>query len=299
MRQGEGGEQGDPFMPALFCLGIHDVLHNINSSLHANEYVVAYLDDIYIIAGRDRTKTIYDELTDALRKNAGIEPNLGKTEAWSPAGGSAPVDIATLNIEGAPPVWKSDLSEELNGITVLGVPFGSNAFVEASMEERLNKQQSLMDQLHLVGKAQNEWLLLYYCCNPRATYFLRTGKPSQMRNYARKHDAMILKAFCDIMGLNVSEIDPHILAQIHLPLRMGGLGLRDHGKILAAAYWSSWADVLPLLCKRMPWYGDWFLSEMQKENKIEVFKDLHQCVSNLTTSGYIPPERKKIGMDGN
>ena len=60
VRQGEGGEQGDLLIPASFCLGIHDALHNINSSLHANEYVVAYLDDVYIIAGRDCTKTIHE-----------------------------------------------------------------------------------------------------------------------------------------------------------------------------------------------------------------------------------------------
>ena len=61
-----------------------------------------------------------------------------------PSGGLAPESISALNVEGAPLVWKSDLPEELNGITILGVPFASNAFVEAIMEERLNRQQILL-----------------------------------------------------------------------------------------------------------------------------------------------------------
>ena len=81
IQQTEGGEQGDPLMPALFCLGIHDALHNVSANLRADEHVLAYLDDIYIVASRDRTRVIYDEVTTALREIAGIEPNLGKTEA--------------------------------------------------------------------------------------------------------------------------------------------------------------------------------------------------------------------------
>ena len=47
--QGDGGEQGDPLMPSLFCLGLHDVLEGIGSTLREGEYLLAYLDDIYII----------------------------------------------------------------------------------------------------------------------------------------------------------------------------------------------------------------------------------------------------------
>ena len=60
IQQAEGGEQGDPLMPALFCLGIHDALHNVSANLRADEHVLAYLDDIYIVASRDRTRVIYD-----------------------------------------------------------------------------------------------------------------------------------------------------------------------------------------------------------------------------------------------
>ena len=200
-----------------------------------------------------------------------------------------------MNAEGAPPVWKSDLPESANGIVVLGAPIGTDAFVEALMDERLRKQQLLVDQLHNLGKLQNEWLLLYFCCAPRATYFLRTGKPSQIRGYAQKHDAMILKAFCRIMGIREGSMSLETLQQINLPLRMGGLGLRDNCRILPAAYWSSWADVLPTLCKRMPWYSAWFYAQsIGEEISANMFDELNECKTSLGTSGFAPPDWSEL-----
>ena len=91
-------------MQTLFCLGIHYGLHNNSPNLNADDCVLDYLDDIYIVASRDRTRVIYDEIITALRELVGIELNLGKIEAWSLAGGSVLEGISVLNAEGAPPV---------------------------------------------------------------------------------------------------------------------------------------------------------------------------------------------------
>ena len=61
-----------------------------------------------------------------------------------------------MNAEGAPPVWKSDLPESANGIVVLGAPIGTDAFVEALMDERLRKQQLFVDQLHNSAETETE-----------------------------------------------------------------------------------------------------------------------------------------------
>ena len=52
--QGEGGGQGDPFMPLLFSLGQHAALKAVQRQLLPGKLVSAYLDDIYVITTPDR-----------------------------------------------------------------------------------------------------------------------------------------------------------------------------------------------------------------------------------------------------
>ena len=52
--QGEGGEQGDPLMPALFSLGQHNALQQAVTELHQKDHLLGFLDDIYVIITRAR-----------------------------------------------------------------------------------------------------------------------------------------------------------------------------------------------------------------------------------------------------
>ena len=47
--QGERGEQGDPQMPALFALRLHQALVAVQAGLLPNERLFAFLDDIYVV----------------------------------------------------------------------------------------------------------------------------------------------------------------------------------------------------------------------------------------------------------
>ena len=77
--QGEGGEQGDPLMPMLFSLGVHDALARVQAQLRDGEYLFAYLDDVYAVTEPERTRPVYDLLAEALSDVAGIRLNEGKT----------------------------------------------------------------------------------------------------------------------------------------------------------------------------------------------------------------------------
>ena len=48
IHQGEGGEQGDALMPALFCLGQHSALVAVQRQLQPDERLMAFLDDLYV-----------------------------------------------------------------------------------------------------------------------------------------------------------------------------------------------------------------------------------------------------------
>ena len=59
IRQGEGGERGDPFMPLLFALGQHQALRSVQSQLLADERLLSFLDDIYVVSQPERTCELY------------------------------------------------------------------------------------------------------------------------------------------------------------------------------------------------------------------------------------------------
>ena len=86
IEQGEGGEQGDSLMPALFSIGMAEALRNAQTTLQPNETLLAYLDDTYILSTPDRALTAYTSVTTTLRNHTGIDSNLGKTVCWNKAG---------------------------------------------------------------------------------------------------------------------------------------------------------------------------------------------------------------------
>ncbi|CAE7242891.1 unnamed protein product [Symbiodinium sp. CCMP2592] len=103
--QGEGGEQGDPLMPALYALAQHEALCDLHSQLQDGEAVFAFLDDTYVVAAPDRVRTLYDALAAALWDRARIRLHQGKTRIWNAAGGC--LDWRFSPLSGLPhPFWR-------------------------------------------------------------------------------------------------------------------------------------------------------------------------------------------------
>ena len=84
--QCEGGEQGDPLMPLLFTLGIHDALEETKDALEDGEELLAFLDDIYAISEPGRTRAVCNTLAKKLPTKAGIHLHTGKTRVWNQEG---------------------------------------------------------------------------------------------------------------------------------------------------------------------------------------------------------------------
>ena len=62
VHQAEGGEQGDPLMPALFSLGLDFALRAFQAELQPGERVAAFLDDLYVTAQPHRIRHLFDRL---------------------------------------------------------------------------------------------------------------------------------------------------------------------------------------------------------------------------------------------
>ena len=73
----------------MSSLGVHISLCDVKRLLLPGEYLFAFLDDVYAICMPERTRAVYDLLSEKLLAGAGIRLHTGKTRVWNQAG-SAP-----------------------------------------------------------------------------------------------------------------------------------------------------------------------------------------------------------------
>ena len=242
--QGEGGEQGDPLMPLLFALGIHEALRDVSARLRPGEDLCAVLDDVYALCPPERVRPIYDMLAEAFRRHAGIELHAGKTKVWNKIGAEPP-DIGDLGGQSA---WSPD------GLVILGAPVGSEAVVKAKAAERLQTEAELLQSVSGLPDPQCAWQLLTKCAVPRGNYWLRTLPPSLSGEYAQARDDALWEAVVKIMG--GADLPEDVVTRsrriAELPARLGGLGVRSSSRSRSACYWASWADALEMIRKRNP-----------------------------------------------
>ena len=249
--QAEGGEQGDPLMPALYALGQRPALAEVQHALQPGERLLAFHDDIYAVVPQpERVRSVFDSLSEALWRRARIRLNQGKTKVWN-ASGSAPQGILDLD-PGDFSVWVGALSlpAASRGLTVLGVPLGSSEFVAAQLQVLANSHASLLQRVQSLEDLQASWLLLLFCCSPRCNHVLRLLPPDCTSAFATTHDAALVCALSDLLQAGPLPAPARQLAQT--PLRLGGLGLRSAVATAPAAYWASWADTLQVFRRQLP-----------------------------------------------
>eukprot|EP00439_Symbiodinium_sp_Y106_P003249 s2597_g1.t1 len=123
--QGEGGEQGDPLMPAPYSLAQHAALSEAAAGLREGEAIFAFLDDTYVVSAPERTGELHGALEDALWRHARLRLHQGKTRVWN-AAGEEPSGLARLQPVAADPVWTGawSLPADQRGLLVLGAPLG-------------------------------------------------------------------------------------------------------------------------------------------------------------------------------
>ena len=124
---------------------------------------------------------------------------------------------------------------------VLGSPLGSNEYVITQGQKRCREERKVLDMLPDLPDVQCAWLLLYFSAVSRANHLLRTVPSIQATSYAEARDKKPREEPLSLRN-----------ERAQLPCRLGGLGLRCATRISLAAYWASWADVLPTVRERFP-----------------------------------------------
>ena len=164
-------------MPLLFSLAVHNALAEVQEELLPNEFLSAFLDDVYVLSLLNRTREIYNLLADTLHSRAGIRLHSGKTRTWNRA---AEIPEGMQELE--PEVLSSQ------GLKVLGSPLGPPEYIKEAGQERLAVEGDFWRAIPWVLALQCAWQLLVQSGGPRCHHFLRTVPPSLSRESAAGHD---------------------------------------------------------------------------------------------------------------
>ena len=201
-------------MPFLYSLGQHSALEATQEELREDEVVSAFLDNIYVVTpDPHRIGPIYTTLQQHLYSYARIRVRGGKTQVWNRAG---------IRPRGC---------EALDRIAQLSDP--------DARVWRGGGDTDVLPSRHFFGRS---------CVHPgpfgdegNGTTHIVGQDPVQ--DTRRQHLGL-----CHLFNVNPDQRED-IRSSAHLPLVLGGGGLRSASRISASAYRACWADCLPMFAR--------------------------------------------------
>ena len=236
---------------------------------------------------------MHGTLARQLEAHCHVRLNEGKTRVWN-AAGQVPRDLGQ---PGMPDLscWVGAglLPDAEQGLTVLGVPFGSAAFVRTQLQVSRAGHDQLLQRLPELDDLQASWLLLLFCCSPRCNYLLRMLPASVTAEYAGAHDSAVLSTFADFLGVDGLPDRARRIAQ--LPLSLGGLGLVSAAQTSVSAYWASWADCLPVLGQHLPPAAQAFLRDLEAPAPhVPCLRAAATTRAELSLADWTPPSWREL-----
>jgi hypothetical protein len=231
---------------------------------------------------------------------------------------ACPIDAPAANMMPAPPVSSAvniaDSRDNIvsscaalslpvsNSLSSLGVLFGPDALVSQHCLTTADKHTAFFDALtHPEMPVQMAFLLLRYCGVPKMSYLARTVQPPVLQATAAKFDAAVRDCFHSIMHTRAAALAgtatltaQQLEAQLALPLRDGGMGLRAVSVYSPSAYFAALAGSLPDLTAELMRTSSHHPANTSGEqllNGTEAAKELTACwgLMQLQGVGALPP----------
>ena len=224
-----GVQQGDPLGPLLFSLLLHPIVKKISHNVPGLRLNAWYLDDGVLCGSLEDLSSALSIIEDS-GPSVGLSLNRSKSFLYlSDSSGSLP-----SSLEGIP--------SSSEGFVLLGAPIGSTSFCRSVVAERVEKIKSLISLLPSLEDSQSEFAP---CVSlPKFLIALRTSAPEVLLPVCQQFDSVIFDALSNLIGGSVTS---WARLKASLPIRLGGLGLRQAGVHCAAIFISSVHACSPLI----------------------------------------------------
>jgi hypothetical protein len=153
---------------------------------------------------------------------------------------------------------RTNIPRTADGITVLGIPIGTETYVQQQLENLTREQTAALDKLQHFGCAES-FVLLKSCFNTRPIYTMRGISPHLTTAMAASHDNQMEIALASSIGL--ASLSPTSVAVKSLPASLGGLGMRGMTTLHRGAWVSSWLKSLQFARELFgPFFERWYRS---------------------------------------
>ena len=153
----------------------------------------------------------------------GLQLNLAKCVVWGP--GLANMTPNTMMLQQMKEIpWAPG-----TGVTVLGSPVtypgDGEAFIRTFWQAKLQEMKTLLDRISVIGHSQFEHCLLRACADVcRVNHLLRSTSTLLIADILGHMEQLLGEAAERLVG---KPLEPQHLQQIFMPIKYGGLGVRN------------------------------------------------------------------------
>jgi hypothetical protein len=160
MRVKKGGQQGDPLEMIVFCLTVRHLWGRTLDKHHQDACAVAYADDGYLKAKLSVTLYVLPDIKQVLKEDAGLALN-EKTKILVKGISAANAHVAAQRLLIADPSLAhlspllSSASFVVDGYIGLGVPIGTDAFIQHFVKD---KCQAIMEDVDKLDNMQDGFI---------------------------------------------------------------------------------------------------------------------------------------------
>ena len=249
-----GVQQGDPLGPLLFSLVILELLDDIghipNMSLN-----LWYLDDGTFVGPRESVASFL-ELVLSKGPAHGLYINMSKCEIFWPSHGDQSFSQFPVEVQR---VVKMD-----GGAKLLGSPlFGTDVYFNRCFAKNVDKVLSCQQHLSDIEDPQVELHLLRSCLSIcKVNHLLHSVLPDRAKDRLYIFDHGLRHSLETIINSSLSDTSWKLST---LPIRLGGLGLREASRTAAAAFVGSCNSTRGLACQ--------LLGNVASDNSIPEIQD--------------------------
>ena len=219
------------------------------------------MDDGYCVAPSHILFPALARFSEAIRVHCGLELEMTKCEVlcWSeelPIEAGQDMALAGKNVNGR---WET-------GFLVYGVPVGTDKYVEDMLNTKIDEIENIAKRACevLAGEVQTLWTVFRLSIMQQFDYWLQLVHPTQVRKAAERMNKVARGVLEKILGVPVPQEGEGLCytcpleAEVSrlrgksfqsllssLPVKCGGLGLRDQVQLSPAAYVAGLEQALP------------------------------------------------------